>query len=324
MGVQTQNGGNTAPGQLEVENNHQGAHLFTDRDVKSPFSGSIDNRNAARRGNNKYGNKGTPKCFHCRRLKRACHFGDDLNRSCDNCVKKGLTCGVKHRCNEQLFQSPIQGDKDIKQPFSIQEQATWSQQEDLLPKLFAFTRASGLPDYEVALKMHGETRSYLEQNQESYIPAPMVQPGQLTSFPAPQSQYTPTEALMAPQPAYLDPSLVLTAPRSTPTPRSTNNYFAFAMPGNYYAQPDALQHHGGSNSHMPELPSGPSLQVNVSSDSQNSMFGDDQPNYDSGLWTNNPRPIALTEDAIYAPTHCSTPSFNSDPYDMGELMFDNL
>jgi hypothetical protein len=182
---------------------------------------------------------------------------------------------VKQRCNEQGIQPPIHADEDIKQPLPIQEQGTWSQQEDFLPKLLAFTRASGLPDDEVVLKMHWEILSYLEQNQEAYIPAPMVQPEQPTSLPAPQSQFISTDALLAPQP-YLDPRLVLAAPRSTPTPQSTNNYSVFAMPVNYYPQPDAFENLGGSSSHVPGLPSGPSLQVNVSSDSQNSMFGDDQ------------------------------------------------
>lgn len=47
MGVQTQNGEITAPGQFGVGNSHQGTHPFTDLDVKSPFSGSVDTRNAA-------------------------------------------------------------------------------------------------------------------------------------------------------------------------------------------------------------------------------------------------------------------------------------
>jgi hypothetical protein len=46
MGVQAQNGEITAPGQLDVGNSHQGTHPFTDLDVKSPFSGSVDIRNA--------------------------------------------------------------------------------------------------------------------------------------------------------------------------------------------------------------------------------------------------------------------------------------
>lgn len=180
------------------------------------------------------------------------------------------------RSNEQV-QITIPGQKDIKQPPPVQEEASWSQEDDFLPRFFEFTRACRMTDDDAAFKLYWEVCAYLEQNPRSLIPAPMVQPEQSNSFPpAPQAQFGLPEELMPPQPTYLDPNLLFTTPRSTPTPRVTNTYSAFGASG-YYPQPESLQGPGGSNNQMPGLPSGPSLQINVSSTvSQNSVIDVDQ------------------------------------------------
>jgi hypothetical protein len=132
-----------------------------------------------------------------------------------------------------------------------------------------------MTDYEAAEKMYNETSNYLMQQQNpSYrLPAPMVQPHELSQFtggPAPQAQaFNPN----------LDPTLPLYRPTSTPTPPDTNNFSGFAMHGNYAAQPTPVQR-SGSGSQMPGLPSGPSLQINVSADTQSAMGDDQVPNFD--------------------------------------------
>jgi hypothetical protein len=165
----------------------------------------------------------------------------------------------------------MNNEKDIKQPFLTQMQGNWNPHQPFLPMLFALTQGN-MSDYDAAEKMNIETSNYLMQQNPLYqLPAPMVQPHDLSQFPgvpAPQAQAFRTDPFLPP---HLDPALYRQT--STPTPPA-NNFSGFAMHGNYTAHSTPVQR-SGSGSQMPGLPSGPSLLINVSADTQ-SVMGDDQ------------------------------------------------